>query len=429
MSNYKTKRAGNRAGPVKRISLQEAIGKGEAFVKYFNFRGRYNVLKGSRASKKSKNTGIKIIHGMMKYQLANTLVVRKVGKSLKDSCFAELKWAANRLGVSHLWRFTTSPLEATYKPTGQKIYFRGMDDPLKITSIAVENGALCWCWVEEAYEIKKEEDFNMLDESIRGATPDGLYKQFMITFNPWSDKSWLKKKFFDVESDNIQAQTVNYMINEFLDEADLLLYEDMKINNPRRYKVAGLGDWGIVDGLVFENWEEKAFDIDVIRHKKGVRAYFGLDFGYTNDPSALPALLVDNKNRVIYVFDEIYERGLTNEMIAQHITSHGYAKEVITADSAEPKSIDRLRSLGIRRIRSARKGKDSVNHGIDKIRNYKIVVHPRCVNFMMELECYCWDTDQFGNFINKPIDEFNHLMDAMRYALERLDLPSLVSFG
>ena len=397
--------------------LPEIVGKG--YGTFWNFKGRYRVCKGSRASKKSKTMGLEIIHNMMKYPLANTLVVRKTFRTLKDSCYTELKWAANRLGVAHLWNFTISPLEATYIPTGQKIYFRGLDDPLKVTSISVDVGVLCWLWIEEAYEISSEADFNMLDESIRGKTPDGLWKQVTLTLNPWNEHHWIKKRFFDAPPDpDILAMTTNYMCNEWLDKNDLALFERMKRDNPRRYRVAGLGDWGIVDGLIYENWEEREFDIDEVRRKPGVHSVFGLDFGYTNDPTALFCGLLDRENRTLYVFDEMYEKGMSNERIARKIVEMGYSKERITADSAEPKSIDRLRELGLYHIRAARKGKDSISNGIDFLQDYHIVVHPRCVNFLTEISNYTWDTDRFGNKIGKPIDDFNHLMDAMRYACE-----------
>ncbi|MEG2433883.1 MAG: phage terminase large subunit, partial [Acinetobacter sp.] len=153
---------------VNRIRLPEVIGKG--YKTFWNFKGRYRVCKGSRASKKSKTTALNVIKRTMEYPDANTLVVRKVFRTLKDSCFTELRWAINRLGVAE-WEIKESPLEMTYKPTGQKIYFRGLDDPLKVTSITVEHGYLCWMWIEEAYEIMNEADFDMLDESIRGAIP------------------------------------------------------------------------------------------------------------------------------------------------------------------------------------------------------------------------------------------------------------------
>lgn len=410
----------------KKIYLPKIIGKG--YKDFWNFKGRYRVCKGSRASKKSKTTAINFIMLLMKYQAANLLVVRKVFRTLKDSCYSELKWAIKRLEVESYWECTLSPLEMTYKPTGQKIYFRGLDDPLKITSITAENGSLCFMWVEEAYEITNETDFNMLDESIRGEVSDGLYKQITLTLNPWNEKHWIKKRFFDTKDADILAKTTNYLCNEFLDAADKKVFESMKKNNPKRYKVAGLGDWGIVDGLVFENWEERTFNIREVSSKEGIKSAFGLDFGYTNDPTALFCGLVDLSNKEIYVFDEIYKKALTNKMIYSEIYTKGYVKEKIKADSAEPKSIDELRELGLYNLVRARKGKDSVMNGIQYIQDFKIIIHPRCVNFITEISNYTWSNDKFGNKINKPIDDFNHLLDAFRYAMEGFNKGDRFSF-
>lgn len=170
----------------KNIYLPDIVGKG--YGTFWTWRGRYRIVKGSRASKKSKTMALWVIYTMMKYPEANTLVVRKTFRTLKDSCFAELKWAIHRLGVDNFWAVKESPLEMTYTPTGQKIYFRGLDDPLKVTSITVDIGSLCFLWIEEAYELTSEADFDMLNESIRGAVPEGsgLFKQITMTFNPWN---------------------------------------------------------------------------------------------------------------------------------------------------------------------------------------------------------------------------------------------------
>ena len=402
-----------------RMNLPDIVGRG--YGTFWRFKGRYRVVKGSRASKKSKTTALWYIVNMMKYPQANTLVVRKTFRTLKDSCFTELKWAVHRLKVDAWWEFKESPLEATYKPTGQKIYFRGLDDPLKVTSITVDVGVLCWAWLEEAYEVMKEDDFNILDESIRGGVPEGsgLFKQWTITFNPWNEHHWLKKRFFDAPPDSdVLALTTNYMCNEWLDAADIKVFDDMKKRNPRRYAVAGLGGWGIVDGLVYENWKEQEFDIDEVRSRPDIVSTFGLDFGYTNDPSTLFCGLLDQKAKQLFVFDEMYEKGLSNKRIAENIKGMGYGKERITADSAEPKSIDELISLGLR-VKGAAKGKDSIKNGIQWIQDLEIIIHPRCVNFITEISNYTWDQDKFGTKLNVPIDDFNHLMDAMRYALEK----------
>lgn len=408
--------------------LPDVIGKG--YKRFWNFRGRYRVVKGSRASKKSKTTALWYIYHLMKYPEANLLVVRKTFRTLKDSCFTDLKWAVHRWGVDHLWNFTLSPLEATYIPTGQKIYFRGLDDPLKVTSIAVDKGCLCWMWIEEAYEIMSESDFDMLDESIRGSTPEGLFKQITITLNPWNEHHWIKKRFFDSYDPDILALTTNYLCNEWLDKSDLAVFERMKTNNPRRYQVAGLGNWGIVEGLIYENWKEEAYTLITRKEsqegRKGVirdnlKTVCGLDFGYTNDPTAFVIALFDKDNSRLYIYDEFYEKGLSNKAIAERIKELGYRKERVTADSAEPKSIDELKNYGLN-VKGAVKGKDSIVHGIQWIQDLEIIIHPRCVNFLTEISNYTWDTDRFGKKLNVPIDDFNHLMDALRYAVERYSM-------
>lgn len=399
-----------------KIYLPDIVGKG--YKEYWNCKKRYRVCKGSRASKKSKTTALWYIYNLMKYPNSNLLVVRKTYSTLKNSCYTELKWAIHRLGVDAFFSWTLSPLEITYLPTGQKIYFRGLDDPLKITSITVDVGSLCWAWIEEAYEITSEADFDMLNESIRGEVEDGLFKQITLTFNPWNDRHWLKKKFFDNPDEDTLAITTNYTCNEWLDEADLQVFETMKEKNPRRFQVAGLGNWGIVDGLVYENWKEQEFNVEDVRTAT-TTSVFGLDFGYTNDPSALFCGILDIKAKKLWVFDEMYEKALSNKDIYNRICSMGFAKEQIIGDCAEPKSIDELRYYGLRRIQGAKKGKDSINNGIQWIQELEIIVHPRCVNFLTEISNYQWDSDKFGNKVNKPIDCFNHLMDAMRYALEK----------
>ena len=406
----------NNETSTKKIS--DFVGGG--YNDFWKFKGRYRVVKGSRASKKSKTTALWFASWLNKkgYENANLIVFRKTFRTIKDSCFTDLKWALDRLGLIDDWNITLSPLEMTRKETGQKILFRGLDDTLKVTSITVEKGVLCWAWLEEAYEVMNEDDFNVLDESIRGECPAPLFKQWTITFNPWNEHHWLKKRFFDHPDDETLALTTNYMCNEWLDAADIKVFEDMKKRNPRRYAVAGLGGWGIVDGLVYENWKEEAFDIEDIRSRPGIVSTFGLDFGYTNDPSTLFCGLLDQTEKCLFVFDEMYEKGLSNKKIADNIKGMGYGKERITADSAEPKSIDELKSLGLR-VKGAAKGKDSIKNGIQWIQDLEIIIHPRCVNFLTEISNYTWDKDKFGTKLNVPIDDFNHLMDAMRYALEK----------
>lgn len=394
------------------ISISQRIGKG--YNRFWNYKGRYVVCKGSRASKKSKTTALWHIAKMMEYPLANTLVIRKTERTLRDSCFSDLMWAINRLGVDRYWKVTVSPLEMTYTPTGQKILFRGMDDPFKLSSISVSKGSLCWVWIEEAYEISREADFDTLDESVRGELPEGYFKRLTLTLNPWNEHHWIKARFFDKPSDNVLALTTNYLMNEFLDDADRKVFDDMKARNPRRYQVAGLGNWGVVEGLVYENWKEQVFMLNEVQNAV---TCCGLDFGYTQDPSAFVVMFLNQSEKKLWVWDEFYEKGFSNRRIFEKIQELGYAKEKITADSAEPKSIDELHGYGLR-IKGAKKGKDSIMNGIQWIQDLEIIIHPRCVNFLTEIQNYQWKEDRFGKKINEPVDDFNHLMDASRYALE-----------
>ena len=389
---------------------------GKGYEDFWWFAGRYCVLKGSRNSKKSFTTAYWIIYNMMEHPKANTLVVRKVEKTNRDSTYALLCKVIYLMGVDHLWKMTKSPLELEYK-AGNKIIFRGLDDPYKLSSVTVTRGVLCWMWVEEAYQIDKEEDFDRIDESIRGIMPDGLEPRIMLTFNPWHKEHWLKKRFFDKPDPDVLAKTTNYLCNEFISEADRRFFERMKENNPRMYQVAGLGDWGASEGLIFENWEVVEFDVGALKKKESVVALFGLDFGYATDPTALICCLLDHETRSIYVYDEWYAKGMTNMDIAERLKEYGYAKERIVYDSAEPKSGAELRKFGISRATPALKGQDSILYGIQKLQQYYIFIHPKCADFTTEIGLYCWDQDTAGKILAKPIDDFNHGIDALRYAV------------
>ena len=401
----------------KEVSLREVVGG--SYGKIWNFRGRYVAIKGSRASKKSKTVALWIISHLVQYPEANAVYIRKTERTLKDSCYADCQWAIHRLGLDEYFKATVNPLEIKYLPTGQKILFRGCDDPMKLTSLAVPRGYLCWAVFEEAYEVSNEETFDMIDESIRGQLPPGYFHRVFLVFNPWSDRSWLKARFFDTPNDdNKLAVTKNYECNEWLAESDLKQFEDMKKRNPCRYRVAGLGEWGVSEGLVFEKWKEQSFDYDALRQKNGIKSVFGLDFGYSVDPSAMVIGLIDPGEKMLYIWDEMYKPGMSNEAIAGWIQEHGYGKEKIVADSAEPKSIDRLKDLGVRRVKAAKKGPDSIRAGIDFLQDFEMIIHPRCCNFLTEISQYAWAKDKFGKLKGTPVDEYNHLMDALRYGCE-----------
>lgn len=403
----------------KTLSLSKLIGKGYADV--WHCKKRFRVIKGSRASKKSVTVAYWYIINLMAHSDANLLVVRRWERTLRNSCYAVLLWAIEQLGVSDLWKATVSPLELTYIPTGQKILFRGLDDSLKVTSITVTKGVLCWVWLEEAYEVENEDTFNKLEMSIRGVMPKRLFKQFTLTFNPWSE-CWLKTRFFDNPSDDVFAITTTYKCNEWLDESDLKQFETMRLNNPRRYRIEGEGDWGVSEGLIFPNAECRDINPAEFMGKPEFRAFFGLDFGFT-DPTAFVGGFVDIESKTIYVCYELYLTNVTNQDIAQAIKDLGLKHEVVKCDSAEPKSIEELRKAGIN-AKPALKGPDSVNYGIQRLQNFRIIFSPDCPNFEHEIKNYCWEKGRDGKPTGKPDHEFSHCADALRYATSDLTTAS-----
>lgn len=398
------------------LKMSQIVGNG--YDEFWNCKKRYRVLKGGKASKKSATTALNFIFRLMREEKSNLLVVRQVMNTHRDSTFAQLQWAQERLGVRHLWNNTVSPLEMVYKPTGQKIIFRGFDDVLKLASTTVSKGFLNYVWIEEAFEIANEADFDKLDLSVpRGKIPPPLYKQTTLTFNPWSEEHWLKKRFFDTPNGDVAVFSTNYLINEFLDETDRNVFERMRVTNPKKYEVAGLGEWGISEGLVFENWSiGKKSDSEISSYKW--KHFFGLDYGYTNDPTAFVAFAANPTDKEIYVYKEFYQKRMLNCDIAERIKALGFAKEKIRADCAEPKSNDDLRRMGVTRITPSVKGKDSVLNGIATISEYKITVNPTCVNMIRELSTYVYDTKLNERGQRLPKDCDNHLCDALRYAFE-----------
>ena len=401
---------------ISEIKLSEIIGGG--YDEFWNCEKRYRVLKGGKGSKKSSTTALNFIFRLMKFKGSNLLVVRQVMNTHRDSTFAQLKWAQEKLNVSNLWRNTVSPMEMVYIPTGQKIIFRGFDDVLKLASATVPTGHLNFVWIEEAFEIASEADFDKLDLSVpRGTVEPPLYKQTTLTFNPWSGTHWLKKRFFESKSADVATFSTNYFVNEFLDETDRLVFERMKKSNPRKYDVAGLGNWGISEGLVYENWTVGKKEIPKDELYKW-KSFFGLDYGYTNDPTGFVGFMANPIDKELYIFCEFCKKRMLNCDIAEEIKKLGFSKERIRADCAEPKSNDDLRRLGIGRITPSVKGRDSILNGISAINEYKITVNPDCVNMIRELSSYIYGDKTSDGGLRMPKDSDNHLCDALRYAFE-----------
>jgi len=430
-----------------KIYLPDIVGRG--YKEFWNWKGRYLVCRGSRGSKKSTTAALKIICEMMRIPDSHTLVVRKYASLHRNSTFAQLIWAIHRLHVDHLWKINQTMMTITYKPTGQQIIFKGLDDVLGITSLTTATGALCFIWIEEAFQIV-EDDFNKLDLSLRGELPPGAYAQIILTFNPWSSQSWLKSRFFDcgcppdplegtAESScsyvccqdltgdtkrphSTLALRTDYRTNEWLTDDDKEVFGSMIERFPQRARVEAFGAWGVVGDLVYNNWTVEEFDhMELYRKMKGgSRVYtehYGIDFGFSVDPTAFVALLADEPNRRIYVYDELYQHGMTNKEIAVALQKYNNVK--IVADSAEPKTINELWNEGLYRIEAAKKGRDSIRAGIQKLQSYHIIVHPSCRNFERELMSYGWEQREDGIYSGRTVGP-DHLMDAMRYACEDL---------
>lgn len=341
------------------------------------------------------------------------LVIRKFTITIRDSIFAEFQNQLSKFGLLEHCKVSLSNFTITL-PNGSIFVFKGMDDPEKIKSISGIDDIL----IEEATELTLD-DYTQLNLRLRSQK---VNNQITMMFNPVSKSNWVYKQFFEreVPEDTLVVHTT-YKDNRFLPDTYVASLEDIAATNPVYYRIYALGEFASLSKLVYENNEVRDFNHHVVLKRPGARAYFGLDFGYTNDPTAFVACVVDPRNKEIYIYDEIYQKEMQNSEIYEAIYQKGYGKEVITADSAEPKSIQELRNRGIRRLKSARKGKDSVMHGIQFLQQYKIIVHPRCKNIKEELDNYSWKKDKKTNeYLNQPIDEFNHALDALRYALEDL---------
>jgi phage terminase large subunit len=349
----------------------------------------------------------------LKYPNRKCLVIRKVGNTLRDSIFALFK------SVLADWQlFDRCDIRETLLtiefPNGSQFIFKGLDDSEKIKSIANIDDIV----IEEGTEISLDE-YSQLNLRLRSKNP---YNQIHIMFNPVSKSNWVYSQWFDESGYDKKSTTVlhtTFKDNKFLPSDYIEALLAMEKDNYIYYKIYALGEFATLDKLVYTNWHTLSFDFRKVLANDNVTAVFGLDFGYINDPSAFICVLVNKTSKMIYIFDEFYEKGLLNDAIAGKIRKKGYRKEIIIADCAEQKSIEEIRRAGIYRIIPARKGKDSIMNGIQFLQQFKIIVHSSCVNTIEEFKNYTWQKDKStGEYINKPIDKYNHLLDALRYSMD-----------
>ena len=388
--------------------------------KYFNdwvfddindYEKRYNVYYGGGGSGKSYGAVQKVVLKAL-FNRRRVLVIRKVGNTLRHSIYAVFKSILSKTGIGYKENKTDMTLSMF---NGSVFLFKGLDDSEKIKSIADITDIV----IEEASELT-EDDFTQLDIRLRPLNEK--HPQIFIMFNPVSKANWVYSYWFlntDKKAKIIQS---SYRDNKFLNDDYRKMLEDLKNTNPAYYKIYCLGEFATLDKLVFPIIHKQIINGERLRD---LPLFAGMDFGYTNDPTAIIWGRYDKVNKTIYVTGEYFKKGMLNDEIAETLKSLGLSKEVITADSAEQKSIAEIRKNGIHRIRASVKGPDSIIHGIGWLSQNKIIVDERCAGLIEEFENYTWEKDKkTGEYINKPVDSFNHGIDAMRYGLESMMRPS-----
>jgi phage terminase large subunit len=339
---------------------------------------------------------------------------------LERSCWADVLAALDFFHVKSMVKINKSLKQIDF-PNGSQMLFMGLDDEQKVKSIPNITDII----IEECSEINLD-TFSQLKQRLRGSGK--LPNQMVLQCNPVSKANWVYKHFFENgnQEPNCLIDRSTYKDNKFLNETTIAALEGYKETNPYFYRVYCLGEWGSLSKQVFTNYRAEDLDIDTLR-KQGYQHLVGLDFGFVNDPTAIICSLLDEENKRIYIYREFYKTGLTNDEIAAVLRSMGLEKSTIIADSAEQKSIEEIKRAGIRRIQPSVKGKDSINQGISKLQQYELIVDSSCFNTLEELENYSWQKDRAtGEYINKPIDQFNHCIDALRYSLQCVEQGSKI---
>lgn len=336
------------------------------------------------------------------------LVLRKVGATVRDSVFADVQATLSYFGILNMCKINMSAFRIEL-PNGAEFIFKGMDNPEKIKSIKGISDVV----MEEASEFTLD-DYTQLTLRLRDKAHK--QKQIYLMFNPVSKANWVYNAFFVKKPKNTVVYQTTYKDNRFLDAVTRENIEELANRNEAYYKIYALGEFATLDKLVFPKYTKALLNKDDLRQ---ITSYFGLDYGFINDPSAFMHIKIDDENRRLYIVEEYVRKGLTNDKIAEAIKALGYAKEQIRADSAEKKSNQELRNLGIGRVIDVKKGAGSVMQGIQYLLQYEWIVDERCVKTIEELENYTWKKDKATNeYINEPVDSYNHCLDAIRYAIQ-----------
>jgi phage terminase large subunit len=372
------------------------------YRKAYKTKNRYRILYGGAGSGKSHFVAQETILNMLNNKHMNYLVVRKVGKTLRNSVFRLLTDLINEYDLNGYFNINKTEMSISCL-SGAKLITSGLDDVEKLKSITGINRI----WIEEASEIT-EKDFNQLDLRLRGVS--SVNYQMTLTFNPISELHWLKKTFFDVGKPDSYVLKTTYLDNKFLDKEYRRVLNHLQEEDYQYYRIYALGEWGTLGNLIYTNWEKKnltKMQFDNIFH--------GVDFGFSNDPTAYVKLHYDKKHKTIYILDELYQTDMFIDKLAAELKDK--VNNYVMCDSSEPRSIEDLRRHGIN-ARAAKKGPDSIEHGIKFLQRHKIIVDSSCINTIKELTSYKWKEDKNGNVLPKPVDANNHILDALRYALE-----------
>ena len=368
---------------------------------------RIEVYYGGAGSGKSFGATQKILLKALKYP-RKVLVIRKIQRTIKDSIWSLLISHLHASGYYNACRVNRSDYEIEL-PNGSIFIFKGLDDPEKIKSI----DGITDIVIEEATELT-EDDFTQLNLRLRALVD---YLQIYLMFNPISKKNWVYDYFFTRSLPlNVKIVKTTYQDNKFLSDDYRAELERLKDRNPAYYRIYCLGEFATLDKLVFPVYTKKIVSEETV---KGLKRWIGLDFGYINDPSAIVWGFIDIINKRIYVTGEYVKRGMKNNEIAETMTDLGLHKDKSYGDCAERKSIDEIRDKGVN-IEPTEKGKDSIIHGIQWIQQYELIVDERCFKVVEELENYTWKKDKkTGEYLNDPVDTFNHTIDAIRYGLNK----------